>query len=163
MTAEQFQHRFLPLHRQLFQQALALLGSTAEAEDAVQETYLRVWQQADRVSRMERPEGFFVQTLRNICLNMIRGRRQTAGLESLADSEAEDWEPAASGDHQLLRQAIGQLPPKARSMVTMHSQLTTQQIAELTGETNANVRSTLSRARALLRQLLTEKKGETER
>ena len=163
MTAEQFQRRFLPLQRSLYQQALALLGSETDAEDAMQETYLRLWRQADRMEAMQNAEGFFVQTLRNICLNLIRSRRRLSSLEPmayLADDDDELREQVLSEDRLRLRQAIGQLQPKARSMVTMFyfSQMSSQQIADVLGETDANVRSTLSRARAQLRELLITKK-----
>lgn len=163
MTAEQFQRRFMPLQRSLYQQALALLGSETDAEDAVQETYLRLWRQADRMEAMQNAEGFFVRTLRNICLNLIRSRRRLSSLEPmayLADDDDELREQVLSEDRLRLRQAIGQLQPKARSMVTMFyfSQMSSQQIADVLGETDANVRSTLSRARAQLRELLITKK-----
>ena len=163
MNAEQFQRRFLPLQRQLYQQALALLVREADAEDAVQETYLRLWRQAERVEAMQNAEGFFIQTLRNICLNLIRSRRNLSRLEPmeyLADDDDMLREQVLSEDRLRLRQAIAQLQPKARSMVTMFyfSQMSSQQIADKLGETDANVRSTLSRARAQLRQLLITKK-----
>ncbi|MFJ3923302.1 RNA polymerase sigma factor SigJ [Streptomyces sp. NPDC090022] len=58
--------------------AYRLLGSASEAEDAVQETYLR-WQAAD-VPRIEVPEAWLTKVLTNLCLNMLtsaRARRET--------------------------------------------------------------------------------------
>lgn len=75
MTAKEFQLRFLPMQPRLYRLALAMLCVEADAEDAVEDTYLKVWQQADRIDDMENAEGFFVLTLRNVCLNMIRSRR----------------------------------------------------------------------------------------
>lgn len=56
-NTEQFLQRFLPLQQMLFSEALALLGSKTDAEDAVQETYLRLWRQAGRVIAMEQAKG----------------------------------------------------------------------------------------------------------
>ena len=167
MNAEQFQHRFLPLRQILYRQALALLGNEMDAEDAVQETYLRLWRQAERVTGMEQAEGFFVQTLRNVCLNIIRSRRNVSGIETLDKCMEEDdsklREQMLNEDRLRLRKAIAQLQPKARSMVTMFyfSQMSSQQIAEALGETDANVRSTLSRARMQLRTILLDNQTET--
>lgn len=169
MTADQFQQRFLPLQQRLYQQALALLGDEANAMDAVQEVYLRLWQQADRVGQLEKPDGFFIQTLRNICLNMIRSRRGLASIEQMKEEAYEEnteLRQIIQAENRLrLRRAIGQLPTKARSMVTMFyfSQMSSLQIAETTGETDANVRSTLSRARATLRKLLLDNPKKDER
>ncbi|MFG2338939.1 RNA polymerase sigma factor SigJ [Streptomyces yangpuensis] len=58
--------------------AYRLLGSASEAEDAVQETYLR-WQAAD-VGRIEVPEAWLTKVLTNYCLNQLtsaRARRET--------------------------------------------------------------------------------------
>ncbi|MFE5944342.1 RNA polymerase sigma factor SigJ [Streptomyces sp. NPDC056480] len=58
--------------------AYRLLGSASEAEDAVQETYLR-WQATD-VGRIEVPEAWLTKVLTNFCLNQLtsaRARRET--------------------------------------------------------------------------------------
>ncbi|NUW35804.1 RNA polymerase sigma factor SigJ [Nonomuraea sp. SMC257] len=58
--------------------AYRLLGSAGEAEDAVQETFLR-WQAAD-VGRIEVPEAWLTKVLTNLCLNQLtsaRARRET--------------------------------------------------------------------------------------
>ncbi|MEV4111047.1 RNA polymerase sigma-70 factor [Nonomuraea sp. NPDC049695] len=58
--------------------AYRLLGSAVEAEDAVQETFLR-WQSAD-VDRIEVPEAWLTKVLTNLCLNELtsaRARRET--------------------------------------------------------------------------------------
>lgn len=58
--------------------AYRLLGSASEAEDAVQDTYLR-WQAAD-VRRIEVPEAWLTKVLTNLCLNQLtsaRARRET--------------------------------------------------------------------------------------
>ena len=168
-NTEQFLQRFLPLQQMLFREALALLGSKTDAEDAVQETYLRLWRQVGRVIAMEQAKGFFVKTLRNVCLNMIRSRRNMTSIEFIGnktdDLETEQYELLFIEDRLRLRRAIAQLPPKARSMVTMSylSQMSSQQIAEILGETDANVRSTLSRARVMLKNILLNNEKETRR
>lgn len=168
-NTEQFLQRFLPLQQMLFREALALLGSKTDAEDAVQETYLRLWRQAGRVIAMEQAKGFFVKTLRNVCLNMIRSRRNMTSIEFIGNKtdelETEQHELLFIEDRLRLRRAIAQLPPKARSMVTMFylSQMSSQQIAEILGETDANVRSTLSRARVMLKNILLNNEKETRR
>ncbi|KAK1179654.1 RNA polymerase sigma factor SigJ [Streptomyces sp. NBS 14/10] len=58
--------------------AYRLLGSASEAEDAVQEAFLR-WQAAD-VDRIEVPEAWLTKVLTNLCLNQLtsaRARRET--------------------------------------------------------------------------------------
>ncbi|MFE2012435.1 RNA polymerase sigma factor SigJ [Streptomyces sp. NPDC059491] len=75
--------------------AYRLLGSASEAEDAVQDTYLR-WQAAD-VDRVEVPEAWLTKVLTNLCLNQLtsaRARRETYVGEWLP-------EPLLAGDPML--------------------------------------------------------------
>ncbi|MFF9058923.1 RNA polymerase sigma-70 factor [Streptomyces sp. NPDC014882] len=75
--------------------AYRLLGSASEAEDAVQETFLR-WQAAD-VGRVEVPEAWLTKVLTNLCLNQLtsaRARRETYVGQWLP-------EPLLSGDPML--------------------------------------------------------------
>ncbi|MFE7516874.1 sigma-70 family RNA polymerase sigma factor, partial [Streptomyces sp. NPDC057540] len=75
--------------------AYRLLGSASEAEDAVQDTFLR-WQAAD-VARVEVPEAWLTKVLTNLCLNQLssaRARRETYVGEWLP-------EPLLTGDPML--------------------------------------------------------------
>ncbi|WP_030173757.1 RNA polymerase sigma factor SigJ [Streptomyces sp. NRRL S-813] len=75
--------------------AYRLLGSASEAEDAVQETFLR-WQAAD-VDHIEVPEAWLTKVLTNLCLNQLtsaRARRETYVGQWLP-------EPLLAGDPML--------------------------------------------------------------
>ncbi|NJP94385.1 RNA polymerase sigma-70 factor [Nonomuraea sp. FMUSA5-5] len=70
--------RFVAFKPRLEAIAYRLLGSASEAEDAVQETFLR-WQAAD-LDRVEVPEAWLTKVLTNLCLNQLtsaRARRET--------------------------------------------------------------------------------------
>src|SRR3954447_12445713 len=53
--------------------AYRLLGSATDAEDAVQDTFLR-WQAADR-ERIETPQAWLTKVLTNVCLNQLTSGR----------------------------------------------------------------------------------------
>lgn len=75
--------------------AYRLLGSASDAEDAVQDTFLR-WQAAD-VDRIEVPEAWLTKVLTNLCLNELtsaRARRETYVGQWLP-------EPLLAGDPML--------------------------------------------------------------
>jgi RNA polymerase sigma-70 factor (ECF subfamily) len=77
MTAEDVS-RFEQSRHRLEAIAYRMLGSAGEAEDAVQETFLR-WQAAD-IARIEVPEAWLTKVLTNLCLNQLasaRARRET--------------------------------------------------------------------------------------
>ncbi|MGA5078955.1 RNA polymerase sigma-70 factor [Streptomyces griseoincarnatus] len=88
-------NRFLAAKPRLEAIAYRLLGSASEAEDAVQETYLR-WQGAD-TGRIEVPEAWLTKVLTNICLSQLtsaRARRETYVGQWLP-------EPLVAGDPML--------------------------------------------------------------
>lgn len=157
MTQQEFEQRYLPLAPRLQRMALALLGNVDEAKDAMQETYMRLWQQSERISDMRSPEAFFLLTMRNYCLNQLRSRKKTiqpdAAVE-LADEFDIDLSEQLHADLQRLRHALGELKPKMRSAITMQyfDGLSTREIALVLNETPANIRSMLSRAREQLRK-----------
>jgi RNA polymerase sigma factor (sigma-70 family) len=75
--------------------AYRMLGSAGDAEDAVQDTFLR-WQAADR-ERVEIPEAWLTRVLTNLCLNQLtsaRARRETYVGQWLP-------EPVLAGDRML--------------------------------------------------------------
>jgi RNA polymerase sigma-70 factor (ECF subfamily) len=64
---------FEPYRRRLVALAYRMLGSMADAEDAVQETYLR-WHEADRES-VSNPRAFLMTTTTRLCLDMLKSAR----------------------------------------------------------------------------------------
>ncbi|MET8100847.1 RNA polymerase sigma factor SigJ [Streptomyces sp. NPDC005236] len=87
--------RFEAARSRLAAIAYRLLGSAGEAEDAVQETYLR-WQAAD-IGRIDVPEAWLTRVLTNLCLNQLtsaRARRETYVGQWLP-------EPLLAGDAML--------------------------------------------------------------
>ncbi|MEV5352111.1 RNA polymerase sigma-70 factor [Streptomyces sp. NPDC093516] len=87
--------RFEAFRPRLEAMAYRLLGSASEAEDAVQETFLR-WQAAD-AARVEVPEAWLTKVLTNLCLNQLtsaRARRETYVGQWLP-------EPLLAGDPML--------------------------------------------------------------
>ncbi|MFI8166662.1 RNA polymerase sigma-70 factor [Streptomyces sp. NPDC085931] len=94
LTAEDVD-RFEAFRPRLEAMAYRLLGSASEAEDAVQETFLR-WQAAD-AARVEVPEAWLTKVLTNLCLNQLtsaRARRETYVGQWLP-------EPLLAGDPML--------------------------------------------------------------
>ena len=117
----------------LYRAALAILGDPQEAEDVVQDTFLKV--------------------AVNGCKSRLRApwRRRTAPLL--------DSYPAADHEEQALMEVIQSLPPKDRTVLHLYyyEGYQTAEIAAMTGWREGTVRSRLARARDRLRDLL---KGE---
>ncbi len=162
MNPQAFQEKYLPLMPRLYRTAFAILGNAPDAEDAVQEVYLRLWEQADRVEKMEKPELFFMVTLRHLCITMLRQRHEDLTLEEVQDEMPPAEEPQSSRLHTLLHGAVSALTPKARRIITLRhiGDYSIGHIAELTGETEVNIRAILSRTRRRLRNDLKQNTKE---
>ncbi|MEW2421789.1 RNA polymerase sigma-70 factor [Streptomyces nigra] len=138
--------------------AYRMLGSASEAEDAVQETFLR-WQAAD-VERVEVPEAWLTKVLTNLCLNQLtsaRARRETYVGQWLP-------EPLLAGDPMLgpadtaeQRESVSyavlvvleRLSPSERAVYVLREAFdyTHREIAEILDVSEASSQQILHRAR----------------
>src|SRR5215208_647690 len=153
---------FEPHRRRLLGLAYRMLGSMAEAEDAVQEAYLR-WHDTDRESVKE-PRAFLMTTTTRICLDVLKSARMrreeyvgpwlpdpvtdVATLAPDAQTElAEDLSVA-----MLL--ALDRLSPLERAAFLLHDvfDFSFMQVAAALGRTEAACRQLASRARARVRK-----------
>lgn len=104
--------------------AYRMLGSAGEAEDAVQETYLR-WQAADR-EYVRTPEAWLTKVLTNLCLNQLtsaRARRETYVGQWLP-------EPVLAGDPILgPADTVEQRESVSIAMLTLMERLTANERA----------------------------------
>ena len=139
----------------LYRAALAILGSAPEAEDAVQDAFLRWWERAPDFPDAARERAWLLKVTVNGCKSRLRSpwRRRTAPLL--------DTYPAAEPEEREVLEAVQALPPRDRAVVHLYyyEGYQTAEIAAMTGQREGTVRSRLSRARDKLRRLL---KGEPE-
>ena len=139
----------------LYRAALAILGDAHEAEDAVQDAFLRYWERAPDFPDAARERAWLLTVTVNGCKSRLRApwRRRTAPLL--------DTYPAAAAEEREVVEAVQALPPKDRAVVHLYyyEGYQTAEIAAMTGQREGTVRSHLSRARDKLRRLL---KGEPE-
>ena len=152
---------FEPHRRRLLGLAYRMLGSMAEAEDAVQEAYLR-WHGADRAS-VANARGFLMTTTTRICLDVLKSARvrreeyvgpwlpdpvtDTAALAPDAQTElAEDLSVA-------LLLALDRLSPLERAAFLLHDvfDYSFAQVADTLGRNEAACRQLAARARARVR------------
>ncbi|MDR0754460.1 MAG: sigma-70 family RNA polymerase sigma factor, partial [Prevotellaceae bacterium] len=140
----------------LYALAFRLLGNKAEASDAVQDTFLKLWNKRNEME-IQNTEAFCVTLVKNICLDILRKRRRN---ESLSNSEQAANELIINKQIEIhydwiqMQKLIRQLPLLQRQLVVMRhvKEYTMAEIAKQTGLSEANVRTTLSRARKLLRE-----------
>lgn len=138
----------------LFAQAQRMLGSASDAEDLVQETFLR-WQQTAR-KRIKSPRAFLITVVRNLCRNYLQSAR-VRHEDSLETLELETLRPSTeSADDSLreslttaLRLVLERLPPKERLVFLLREAFDYEyeEIAATIRKSATNCRQMLGRAR----------------
>jgi RNA polymerase sigma-70 factor (ECF subfamily) len=145
----------------LYNLALRMLNNSADAEDAVQDTFLVAHKRLETF-RGEAALGTWLYKLTvNQCLDRLRSRaaRESQATDSL-DEPDRLWQPRALGDSPVermdLKSAIAQLPDGGRAVFVLHDieGLEHREIAKLLGISDGTSKSQLHKARLRLRQLL---------
>lgn len=142
------------LRPRLMQMGREFFGSDTEAEEVVQETWLRAWNVRDRV---ELTDAYILRIARNVCVNMWRGHRTQVELvdeDSTAITEVTPQEEAEERENsEWLASRLQRLPQAEREVWQMFYEegLTVNEIAEARGITVGTVRKTISNVRSTLR------------
>ncbi len=158
MDATAFKKMFLPYHRKLYAVALRLLGNEEDAEDLLQEAYLKLWDRRETLSAIDHPEAFCVTLVRRMCLDLLRSasyqrERQQTGLDD-AILLAEPDGTQERDDVRVVQMLIGRLPEPQRRVVRLRDieGCPYEEIEQLTGLSAVNIRVMLSRARKKIRE-----------
>ena len=75
MDAREFKQRFMPFHRRLYQVAYHLTSNAQDAEDLLQDTYLKLWQKRESLRYEAITEAYLVTVMRNLFREQIRLKR----------------------------------------------------------------------------------------
>lgn len=139
----------------LLRTALAILGDPYEAEDAVQDTFVRFLEKNPIFNDEGHAKAWLLTVCANGCKSRLRQRNRRPTVE------LQDIYPAPGEESGELMEAVFTLPANQRSAVHLfyYEGYSTEEIAKILGQRPGTVRSHLSRARETLRRVL---KGELE-
>lgn len=154
-----FLNDVLPLKDRLFRLAWRITLDKAEAEDIVQDTLLRMWNQREEWSAITNPEAYSITICRNLALD--RSRRASASYLTLSEQRDESPDTQPAPDEQLhqaervkmVRQAMDTLPEVQRTLMTLRDieGKTYQEIGEILSLSEAQVKVYLHRARTKIK------------
>lgn len=159
MQASDFKQLFLPCHRKLFSVAYRLMSNAQAAEDMVQETFLKLWMQRDKMEKVDNPEAYSITVLRRIFYDKMRAGHlqevdKDVGSLQVSSSQNISKQLEEADEYQRVRLLITHLPePQARIMLMRDIEdCSFDEISTETGLTEVNIRSILSRARKKIRE-----------
>ena len=147
-------------HRKVYSIAYGMLANTAEAEDATQEVFERVWKNMSKLPDGDGIQPWLIRITRNLCIDKLRQRRSH---EELMDDQLEahsSQQPssvlAANQLSSWLKSAVAQLKDPYRSLVVMLDlqQRSVRETAQSLGLSENQTKVYSHRARKQLRQYL---------
>lgn len=157
MNTELFKKTFIPYHQKLYRIAFRILKDEGNAEDIVQETYIKLWERRYEMEEIENKEAYAVIILRNNCLDFLRKKKTY-----LSDFEIEVKDTSSSLSKELelkddvmhVQKLVELLPHQQRLVMQLKhwDEYSDEEIEEITGMSQVNIRVTLSRARKTIRE-----------
>ena len=158
MEINWFKSAIVSLRQNLYLYALKITGNEEEAEDVVQETFLKLWKHRKQLSIMKNPEGFAMQTCKNTCIDYLRSKKIRVDADDF-HLEAENYTPYTYSEQKnaadLIRRIIEHLPGLQKEIIILRDieDYELEEIAKITGTEVSAVRMNLSRARKKVRDV----------
>ncbi len=162
MKSSEFKLLVMPYSSRLYRMAFRLMNSREEAEDTVQEVYVKLWSMRNDLDKYNSLEALCVRITRNLCLDQLRRRKvnhdamkaEKLKEESYPETPSENLEKKENAE--LLHTLISALPEPQRSLVHLRH-LEGKEYEEIAEMVNMNVnaiRVSISRARKQMRALV---------
>ena len=158
MELETFKSTVLPLRDKLLKYSVKLTDDGADAEDIVQEAFLKLWYIRDRLDGYQSVEALSVQVVKNLCLDKLRSKRMDRMPENsesiLADTVTPEQLLERHDAVAIIGRLIQQLPTLQQCIIWMKDVegYELSEIAQITGTQIESVRVNLSRARKKVRE-----------
>jgi RNA polymerase sigma-70 factor (ECF subfamily) len=153
----------------LYRVAYSVTRNAAEAEDIVQETFLRVLKHQNKLAEIRDARVWLVRIAWNLALDRKRRSKTRPETEDIADmvrtlaatERRADDEVISSQEHARVLALIDQLPAKEREALLLSAleELSTPEIASICSTTESSIRSRIFRARRELATLLAKERG----
>ena len=154
----------------IFHLSYRILGNVQEAEDIVQETFLRVFRNLHRYDENQKFSTWIYRIATNQCIDRIRKRKHNYSLDAeIMDGEGSDWYsmlPAyeetpeskllVAETKQEIQKAIYALPAKYKTVIILRylHDLSLQEISEVTEMPITTIKTRVHRGREYLRKYL---------
>lgn len=161
-SGEAFDRIYLLYHQQAYRTAFFLTGNRADAQDVVQETFVKVWLCAPQLKDRDGFRSWFYRNLTRMAFRKGSAQKREipdADISLLADRGSEG--DSLSGlllkeEREQIRQAVDSLEEKYRTVVVLYyfNEFSTKEIARITGCLEGTVKSRLFAARRKLQKSL---------
>ena len=155
MTSEQFNSSYLSLAPTLYKVAFYILESEEEARDAVQDAFVKLWNDRETLGDVNSPKAYAIRLVKNLCIDRIRRQRLEfpEELPERVSPEGQDDEIDQKERLNMVMEAIKSLPDRQREILWLRTveNLSYDEISERLGMTPLTLRVLLTRARSKIK------------
>ena len=167
---EAFEQLIEPLEQRIWRICWHYTGNREAAEDCGQEAMLRIWRNLENYRGDCALETWIFRIAANCCMDYLRKKKRdrSVSMEPLQEQGFDPADPApgteeqavSADEHRRLREAIGRLPEDQREalVMTQLEKVPYEEAARLLGTTEGTVKSRVNRAKARLREILSEER-----
>jgi RNA polymerase sigma-70 factor (ECF subfamily) len=158
MDAEIFKKIFIPYHKKLYRIAYKFIENQSDAEDMVQETYIKLWQKRTELESLINPESFAVTLLKNNCLDFLKKVKPNASQIYEMDILDRDFlsDQVEKRDQiEYIQQIMNQLSAQQKQIIQLKiwDNLSDEEIEMQTGLKKGNIKMILSRSKKRIKEL----------
>lgn len=156
MTTKEFETSYRKLYLPLGMFALRLVADADIAEDLVQDAFMKTWEYVGAGGEIDSFTAFMYRSVRNTCMDYLRGCHETLGEESIPDV-GEEVIDTSFRDAKIWK-AIDGLPERCREVFLLSKRdgLTNEEIAEELDISVKTVKNQMTKACARLREALSD-------
>jgi RNA polymerase sigma-70 factor (ECF subfamily) len=164
MDLQEFKIQVFPLRNKLFRLATRLLEDSDEAQDIVQEAFIKLWNRREKLDEYRSVEALAMVITRNLCLDKIKGKKYPVDrLENIkVDMPGNDIESRVEYVElaDRIKEIINKLPEQMKTIMQLRDieGYEFEEIAGIVGMNENAIRVSLSRARKKVREELVNNK-----
>lgn len=150
MSIEEFNTDWLSLKDGIYRLAFYMLESQDDAEDAVQDLYVKLWNTRDTLDHIYNPKAYCTTLIKRICIDRIRRHSgEMLNDDILSDSRGAEQELIDKERLRKVQNLIEKLPDRERLVLKLKviDELSYEQIAQKTGINYLSLRVLISNAR----------------
>lgn len=159
MLLKEFKEKFFPLKNKLFRFAKQFVKRDDEAEDIVQDTFLKLWVKRENLNSLRNHETFAMTMVKNASIDRLR-KRKTIRFEEISQDPANHHTPLDSlteqEAHRQVIEVMANLSEQQQMLLSLRDieGYEYAEISEISGLTINTIRVNISRARNSIKEKL---------
>jgi RNA polymerase sigma factor (sigma-70 family) len=159
MTRSDFNDLVLQLSRKLYGYAFRILRNQEEAEDAVQEVFIKLWNMGERLKEYNSIEALATTITKNYCIDQVRKQKNIYQIEHNTQDynsitfQSPHVQMENTESYNIIQIIIDHLPETYKTLIMLRDieGFSYEEIAEKTDQNINTLRVTISRARRIVR------------